>query len=240
MKTIDRNIIAHPLRVIAGRRGSHPHFFGCDREIRGLVPPGSSAPLHILYDLDLSDPALEYLSLDSSDRLLLVYPFRYNLADLAYRMRSSQEIEILTPFKYAAEDDWPYKNYPVSFDPVPVEVERLSYDTHKTLAFAYAVTSDLQFPERLVDRDRELLARLGVPFTQIGGVQNLPYGVPEVCCPNPKCEYHGKGRTMEVMATVRNSPVPGMTLWGENGGGVIIIYQMCVVCQSIYVCNVCD
>jgi hypothetical protein len=231
-------VIEHPLRVIADGKGPYKHTFGGDRVVRGLPSKDGKPLVHLLYDLDLSDPVLGFLEMDCV-RLPLLYPFSYDGADLAYRVKSEGEVELLAPLKGKPSPGWPYPNYPRVFKPVPVSLDPIPYEVHKTLAFAYEVTSDMEYAERLSPEDRKLLDKLGHPFTQIGGILNLPWGAPDVQCPNAACRYHTMG-AMDYLATVREAPIPGVSLWGEWGISVIIVYQICSECRSIYVSNTCD
>lgn len=45
---------------------------------------------------------------------------------------------------------------------------------------------------------------------------------------------------MDVIATVWNQPVPGLTLWGEDIDFVELVYEQCRTCGAVFVSNQCD
>src|SRR5690348_12514283 len=83
-------------RLAPGRVGAHTHWFGGEPSHKGAIPPGREHPVHLLYDLDLTDPALGLASrFPGVSRLPLYNALQYNCCDMVYRVVGDDAIEIL-------------------------------------------------------------------------------------------------------------------------------------------------
>jgi hypothetical protein len=49
-------------------------------------------------------------------------------------------------------------------------------------------------------------------------------GRPNSKCPNPKCSNHAVAGEMHIFALIQDKPAPGVSLWGEWGEGVDLIW----------------
>jgi hypothetical protein len=225
------DIRRNPNRVVGGRSG-FDHAFG--GHFASLVPGLGSVPLHLLFDLDLRDPCLAFLGLEGS-RLPLVFPLTVAGADIAYRVKPNGAVEILGARKLKPEDDWPYPNYPEYFERVPASVIPLSYEEHRAVVFQHALGPR----DSLREDDQRTLAEFSNPFTQLGGVQELPFGDPALYCPNPRCFWHKNLCGMAAVISIWNSPIPGISLWGDDAD-VVIVYSICTDCRAIYATSMCD
>lgn len=224
-------------KVAEGVDERYQHHFGGRNGLKGSVPPGCSLPLHLLYTFDTLDPAFP-LRVEGVRLLPLCFSFTYNGGACGYRVRSDNEIQVLYMETREIEREFPFNNYPSEFPLRKVRLEPLTYEQHKTLVFSIEAGK-----EALSAADRKLIFDdLKYPFTQLGGVQFMWQGIPQVHCPNPECEYSRYSCFMEVFAVVWDTPVDGVSLWSDNEykSDVQVIFQICPKCRSIHVCNRCD
>lgn len=228
-------------RVVSNVPSSFHHSFGGTPAYRGIKPRGNSRPLHLLYTFDTKDPLVP-VRVPRVRYLPLFYCFPYNAGAVGYQVVSNSEIKILYMETKQVEPDFPYENYPNEFPETPVSLTPISYEDHKTLVY-YLTLEDYNLQRKhLSEDDRAFLKQIGYPFTQLGGIQRMWQDVPDVPCPNRKCEYHKYNCFMQVFAVVWNNPVPNVYLWDddpESAWEVQTIFQMCPLCRSIYVCNRC-
>ncbi len=225
-------------RVVVGESSNFRHRFGGMPTYNGIVPPRNSQPLHLLYTFDTNDPLFP-VSIPGIRYLPLFYCFPYNAGDLGYRMISEDQIEILHLTPKRTEPNFPYPNYPDHFSETSVKLVPITYEEHKTLV--HYLTYEQHFLKSfLSETDRNFIKENAYPFTQLGGIQRMWQGIPEINCPNKRCENHKLGVSQEVFAVVWNQPVPDVFLWSEDSDDEIqIIFQICTNCQAISVCNRC-
>lgn len=230
-------------RVVPNAQGSFRHRFGGTPTHRGIRPRGSSQPLHLLYTFDTKDPLVP-VRVRGVRHLPLYYCFPYNAGAVGYQVVSDDEIKILYMETKQVEPNFPYENYPNEFPETAVSLVPISYEEHKTLVYYLACEDYNLRKDYLSQADKDLLKEMSYPFAQLGGIQRMWQDIPEVPCPNTKCEYHKYDCFMNVFAVVWNRPVPNVYLWDDHPDTrddleVQIIYQICRKCQSIYVCNRC-
>ena len=106
-------------RLVPGSAGAYAHWFGGAPAHRGVIPPGREQAVHLLYDLDLNDPALGLASrFPGVSRLPLFNALQYNCCDMVYRVVADDAIEIVgmgRPEKTKWDADFPFDNYPRAF-----------------------------------------------------------------------------------------------------------------------------
>ena len=204
--------VEHTVRVVPGEDSEYKHYFGGDPIHEGAKFRGAENPLHLVYCLNLADPALAAITkIPSVQWLPLYFGFQFDACQFGYLVQSDNRIDVYHDTQQFV-DDFPYENYPPVFPRTPVRMEPLGYEEKKILAFAHLLTEDCDFDlEQMSETDRDLLRSWGYPFTQIGGFQRLMQGPPSSPCPNPSCELHGQAGAMGVLATVWNHPIRG---WG--------------------------
>ena len=228
-------------RVVPNGSGSYHHRFGGTPVHRGIKPRGCSAPLHLLYTFDMKDPLVP-VRIPRVRYLPLYYSFVYNAGAVGYQVVSNSEINILYMETKTVEPDFPYPNYPDEFPETPVSLIPISYEEHKTLVYYLACEDENLTRTHVSEEDKAFLKETGYPFTQLGGIQRMWQGVPQVPCPNKKCECHKYDYYMDVFAVIWNNPVPKVYLWDDDPRSrweVQTIFQMCPQCRSIYACNRC-
>jgi len=217
-------------RACFGQSDEHGHMFGGSPRHGGSTPRKCKHPLHLVLDLSLADPLLP-LQADDITRLPLYFPFRYESAELAYRVLSDDEIQVMHLSSTTTHDDWPYEAYPECFSPTPLARAPLKYDEYKTIRFA-----DEYLHEGLSPDDTELLQRLDIGhMVRFGGRFSTWQGGSEDCR-NRKCEWIG----LEYITVVPNEPFDGISLWGEFGGSVQTIFKICPKCGTIHAFTECD
>lgn len=201
-------------RPIEKQNEVYQHTFGGELG-QPVIPPGGSAPCHLLYTIDTEDPLFP-VRIESIRLLPLIYCQQYNAAAMSYRVeKDGIKVDYVESLKW--RDNFPYEDYPKSFPRRSISLEPVDLDA-------------LQLAE-MADTDTEDFV------SRFGGWHWLCQGIPSVGCKNPTC---GKGN-MNVFGVIYNSPVEGVRLWDpdEDWSDVEIIYQICDRCSSIQVCNRC-
>ena len=228
-------------KLVRGSQGIYRHSFGGDFQYAGTVPKGCAMPLHALFRLDLSDPAVPF-TFDGPFRFLpFFFPFHYECSPVCYRVRSDAEIEILELEKRKYLPDFPYPAYPKSFDAVSVNSEPISYEEQRELAMAEFVFQNPWLnPPSVPSGELQRLRRLHYSYARIGLVHDLvqlPRGEP---CPNPACENHEVRFCLDTFATIPERPFPDLDLWQADGPTIQIVYEICKLCGCIRTYNTCD
>jgi hypothetical protein len=116
--------------LIPHTTGAYRHFFSGLPKMAEPDPFSVKAPAHLLYDIDLADPLIPSLPLRGVQRLLLVYPFRYEGAALNYQITPNGSIAgILRSKNDEPTKSWPYHGYPVSFPRISVSMQKIADGT---------------------------------------------------------------------------------------------------------------
>jgi hypothetical protein len=107
LSLFDHKKLVH-YRSTDGQPGAFDHSFGGDAASYGLKFVNANPPFHLIYRLDLNDPAVP-VRLDDTDFLQLIYGFHYATYEgtFVYRLRSAMEIEILAPTQLRYDADSP-------------------------------------------------------------------------------------------------------------------------------------
>ena len=64
-------------------------------------------------------------------------------------------------------------------------------------------------------------------------------GRPNMPCLNPDCSHFHSCRAQRLFCIVPSQPIPKTRIWGQGGPGVIIIFEICIACDTIHVTNQC-
>ncbi len=228
------DLIENPRKLVPAASSSssgYSHAFGGPLHVP--LPRYATVPFHLLYDLDLRDPALDFLEMEGIERLPFIFPLRYNGADVAYRVQPGGKVDFFGDARYKFLQDWPYTNYAEHFPRMPVEVQPFPYEEYRAMLFSNAAGWG-----NLRKDDTDLLEAMG-HYTQLGGALEKPFGDPVHFCPNPSCKYHGNAGGMAPIANIWGYPMPGVNIWGDDAD-VVIVYSMCMACKAIYAGNTCD
>jgi hypothetical protein len=228
-----RYLTGKPVKIEDGAC-EYVHRFGGNvlHEISGK--DSKNLKIHCLYMLDCSDPDLP-IKLKGRRLLPLYYPMFNNACDFSYEVISDKKIKVHL-VSDSFETDFPYEGYPIVLPERKVRLRSLSYEQEKTLVYYYTA-ENRDAVDALSVQDKGMIANLGYPFTQIGGIQKMTQGTPETKCTNSKCKCFDSPIGMVVFAVVWNTPIPDFSIWGEVGEYSQIIFQICNKCQTIHVCN---
>lgn len=187
-------------RSVEGTSGPFQHSFGGDPASFGLRFVNVDRPFHLIYRLDLSDPAIS-IQLEGADYLPLVYGFHYAAFNgtFIYRVLNNLEIEVVKPAELNYDPDFPYAGHPPSFSASPIALQQVAYDrtvaedalalqgvfgldglSASELARAVSIArsrySRTDFPDWTDDERVSILGH--APFIQ---------GKPSKSCDNPDC-----------------------------------------------------
>lgn len=236
-----------PHKLVADRRGEFDHWFGGSPTHRGVKPKKRNHPVHLLYDLDLRDPALGLASrYEGLSRLPVYNALQYNCCDLVYRVLADDAIEIVS---MRDEPEWnrnfPYDNYPAEYPRLPVTVEPVEPEVLALLAQAPVVRGERAY-YRASLQIRQRLEQLDYPFPQVGGTQFMWQDIPVWECRGRRCKFSKNYEGKEVLAVIWERPVPGLHLWTndpkdqDDVGSCQIILSRCTGCGTLHSCNRCD
>jgi hypothetical protein len=207
--------------------------------------------VHLLYDLDLRDPALGLAScFNHVTRLPLFNALQFNCCDMVYRAVADDAIEIVSmtnPDAAPWDADHPFRNYPATFPHHPVIAEPVESEVLSLIAKVI----DEDGSEKSAASDSKAtycrLKELGHPFPQIGGRQFMWQGIPDWDCCTIGCPYAQQSSDdgKEVFAVIWERPFPELHLWSDNPkwqdvGSIQIIFSRCTGCGVIHSCNRCD
>lgn len=213
------------------RPSPYQHSFGGEPRHKGIVPDDCVHPIHLLYTLDLSDPALE-LQIAGIRWLPLFYSFQYDVSPLYYRILSDDEIRIVHQRSTKWTADFPYPNYPTHFPFRDVTVSSFGL---MDKCFDYEGDQNTR-PELVDEHRRNEIATDDDDV--IAFAHHLPQGAAKQPCHNSDC----KDQLMRIFAVIRHNAVNGVSLWDQWGEeeGVVIVYAMCPTCHMIFVTNQCS
>ncbi len=241
-------------RVFRGVRGvASPfgHMFGGSAEYTGMTAYPQQPAVHVLFRLNLNDPAVG-IRLPNTQWLPLLCAIRYGACDLGYRVESDSRVRILHQKEQKPWDGFPYDAYPESLPAQKVALEETPYDpTNPKHALRYAGVFgyDALTPEQRADLARhvvevglfvpgimdsqtpeEFLEQNGWPFVQ---------GPPVDDCPDPSCPNYGRRSSLRPFAIFQEGEKSFRQLWGRSCDDLQIIYQICPKCCAIRTNNQC-
>lgn len=190
----------------SGHSDRYGHSFGSDLASKGIRIVNSEKPFHLLYHLNLADPAIG-LSIPHVHWLPLCYGFAYasKNADFIYRVLNDNEIKLIAPDSLDFDPDSPYPGYPTVFPESPLTFLKQPYDpgvAEDALGLA-AVFGVEQLPEGEMQRAIELVRQQGLleewtksgtfadwsPKDLLRSMYKEPFaqGAPLKNCENPSC-----------------------------------------------------
>jgi hypothetical protein len=224
-----------PCRLRLGPPG--PHRFGGPPAHRGITPPHTDTPLHVLLLLDLADAHCPIKSDGSVRHLPLYYPLKYGLGgpSVQYAILSEEEVCILYMSDPVPDaEDRQYVRVP-ELPASSAEIIPLRYEEARILAFASSYFQpNAEDRAVLDDLNREH------PVILIGGDSRLPVNAGDVICRNRECQFFGRRVWLDIIATIPPVPINGVTeFWYEyEGGDLEFIFGFCRYCRTIIAFNV--
>jgi hypothetical protein len=126
----DHQTLRH-YRDEVGASDEFGHTFGGDPADFGIRFVNVERPLHLIYRLNVADPAVAVAEeFPALKWLPLCYGFAYATYDgeMIYRVLSENEIELIAPADAPYDPHFPYANYPRSFPKSTTAFSRQPYD----------------------------------------------------------------------------------------------------------------
>lgn len=224
-----------PCRIRLG--GAGPHRFGGPPAHRGVTPPHTNTPLHLLLLLDLADPNCLVQSQNGVRYLPLYYPLKYGFGgpSVQYSVLSEEEIRILYMSDERPDpDDEQYVRVP-ELPSCSAEIVPLRYEEARILFFHRTYFQPSA-------EDSAILHELWRehPLIHVGGYTQPPVNAGDLFCRNPECEYFDRRVWVEIIASIPPVPVNGTDeFWYEyQGGDMEFFFALCVYCGTVMAFNV--
>lgn len=244
----------------------HHHTFGGESSHEGVIPPEGKKPVHLFYQIDLTDPrvGLRFPALGLT-RLPLYYALGNLGGPFLYRVVSDSRIEILSqpyPVPHRAEA---MQRYPKPFRRQIMYLGEHNYDpTNPGQVYEYAglfgigVLSAEQKAELRVNMDRWFAANLphrslleGYVVEEGDDYEDPPLeelvaeycpftqGMPRAICPNPDCKRSRSRKELPVLAYLEPEPRDPFYKRIAGGDSGQLIWSVCPECASLSVGNPC-
>lgn len=236
-------------------RSTYGHTFGGPHDRAGTAREDCNGILiHLLHRIDLTDPAVPF-AVPGIRWLPFYYCFDFRANDLGYRLISDEQLVAFFPTddpNVSTDESWPDDDYPLEFPQSNITIAAYAYDpTNLDDAYSWGGLfgiGKLSKRDQITAKTRvaELMGGLGlkVPMTENDFDEALssPFaqGKPNDPCLNPECSNRKKRGTLTTISLMPAEPVPGVHTFGQWGGGVQLIVQMCPKCYTIRVSNQCD
>lgn len=238
--------VSSAVYLVPGRDDRYSHRFGGMCRHKGTRPKGQKHNVHMLFDLDLSDPRLQINSYYSRlKRLPCLNALQFNCTDMVYRVESDRQIRIISLGESDSkwEADFPYQDYPLYFQQTELMAKSLG---KKDLWYCNGFREQA---EKVDDRGYVLWIRKHYYTPRVGGFYEMIQDVPEWDCQGKECLYAGEvsneGRV--VFLVLWEQPVPGVDIWNDapelksaQFQSTQIIFSLCRGCSAIHSCNRCD
>lgn len=253
-----RLIVFHgeTLRLFQGKRGRKSrfgHVFGGPADYTGLRAFKRQPAVHVLFRLNLDDPAIG-IALPGSRWLPLLCAIRYGACNLGYRVISDAKVDILHQEQSKAWHGFPYHGYPKQLPERPVRFEEVPYDPEnpRDVLFGWGVfgishltVKQYQKLKRHIRNDPHLQVVVSLDyatvddFLQEGVASPFVQGRPVDGCPDSSCPRHKRTQSMRTFAVFQEQASEVRNLWGPSCESLQIIYQICPKCSAIRVSNQC-
>lgn len=229
--------------------GGSPHSFGGRLLHPELSMANTGRRVHRLYCLDTRDPLLP-VSILKVQKLVLYYSFDPGIDEFGYRFLEDGSLEVYGRFddsRDTADGTSSDVSHPEAFDEVPVALKDLEIvptrmedvDNFSPYFGVRRLSPEIRaaFYERVKESYEAAMGEPLDPDEDFAPMEfgYLPQGRPLSSCPNPKCGH----TPMEIVAFVPAHPVPGVSLWGEHGSDVVIVFELCSQCSAIRATNQC-
>jgi hypothetical protein len=241
------------------------HWFGGNTEHEGAICPGCRNSLLLLANIDCTKlRTLEKAKLfQGIDRLPLFYCWRCEGAIISYSIIDSKHIKVLKHYGEKASSDYPYDNYPKSFDRQPISLIPIDYSLAKLLAIFQEVDrfwlsdEDLQLIKAGIAKLRHnKFGRADINRHQFGGLLRLIQPHDKLGCPNSYCKNHKlfidgfeQDSCMRELAVICNDPISGLPMvdsidpsgsQNDFNEFVQVVFYICDECLTITVRHQCD
>ncbi|MEX2168888.1 MAG: hypothetical protein WD851_06240 [Pirellulales bacterium] len=187
------------------------HAFGGGFTSSGLRIVNADFPIHLLYRLNLDDPAFD-IEIPGVKWLPLCYRFVPLTGDTLYRVVSDTEIELISPIDEEADPAFPYPGFPSTFPSRSIAFARQPYDptnAEDALSLLTVFGLDQLSPDemklaiKIAKETGELCDKHDVNLTdeehlKSGGNWPFLQGAPTTSCNNPLCSAEVEWITEEL------------------------------------------
>lgn len=204
------------------------HVFCGPHEVKLGSCPNCERQLLKLLSIDLRDRRMADLSSGDLARIDLMYCWTCALSQdvFCYRLKSSNEIDILKFKKGRTEPEFPYPNYPEFFPAKPIALEVIKAEDE----VIQAMINEGRLNEQEVISKRPELCR---PRNQIGGVPYLVQKNPGQSLICPACNTD-----MPFLASIVDDAENGLIFTGNDY--VQVLYCYCRDCRVVAAFQQCD
>ena len=226
-----------PFRLVPNAAGQHR--FGGVCSMDGITPAGTSVPVQLVIELDLTDEQVPVKCAANLTKLPLLYPFKYGCGgpEIQYDVVSDTEVKILyMSDPHPDDEDAQYLELDV-LPEVQLELLPLKYEEARILGFR---AQDGFFQPN--DEDQKILDRLDTDnLIKVGGRRDYVINAAASRCHNPDCTRNGEYTHLEYFAIVPAIAVDGDTeFWYEYEADVDFCFAFCHCCGTIIAFNVCS
>ncbi len=239
-------------RVFLGLRGTDSafgHTFGGSVDYAGLVAFPGQPPVHLLMRLNTADSAVA-VALPGLQWLPLLCAIRYGACQLAYRVTSDLSVKIIHQTESKAWKDFPYDDYPQRLAPMPLLLEKSSYDPGDpddvlfyAGVFGYDTLTTDQFTALARHVENNGLPddgygwESGEEYLQDGNCLPFAQGRPVEGCPDPGCANYCRASSLRTFAIFQENRAEARSLWGPDCGSLQIVYEICPLCLVVRTTN---
>jgi hypothetical protein len=247
-------------RIFFGTRGKKSpfgHAFGGAADYSGLAYSEDQPPVHLLFRLNMDDPAVG-VRVPGVQWLPLLCAIRYGACDLGYRVLSNDAVKILHHKETKPWDDFPYEGYPEKLPAKPLLLQPGDHDPDRpkdAYVLAGAFGSEILTPGQFARLTHFIVENeLYQDPDMIGGWWESPeqylrdpeafswpfvQGRPDQNCPDQTCPNHGQRGALRTIAVFEEDKSEARRLWGPHCENLQIIHQICPQCAAIRVSNQC-
>lgn len=237
--------------AVPGETRRHQHYFGGQATDFGFQYSGRAVPLHLICMFDTADPlwAIDW----KLKWFPLCYGFGFGGQATAYRVHETT-IEVLVPHKAEFDPDFPCSNYPTSYPAQKIVLRREAYDPNdpEDALMNSAFFGLNHVSERTLKQVAARLDEFGDwDDVDLAGQTREQYlrehpsempllqGIPDSRCVYDQCPAYQRAGAMQIIAVHMGDELEGTSLWGTVGEMILLIFQMCGTCRTMFVSNQC-
>lgn len=235
------------------------HSWGGEDVWEGLVPPGCKKPVHVFFDLDLSDARVGIKLPGKYNTFLpLCYALGNRGGPFQYRVVHTGKIELLSQPYPAKDRRWILQDYPEPFEQTPMALVPRKYDPTDVddVFFCGGILGIAALNKRQKAKLRQDFLQMyrdeykldliaedydgddSVTIDEIAsGYHPFTQQPPEYPCPYPECANHAAGTPLPVLAYLRPEHDDSYYKALAGGDSGQLIWQVCEKCGSVVVTN---
>lgn len=232
-----RRALPHGYRMRFSKRKRSRHWQGGTPLHQGAECVLCRKPLHLVWDIDLTDPIFptEFGRAFAPATRVPLYFCCHCPSPTLYRVTSNDKIKVFRPDVVTTSEENPFDDVPPHFQRRPISFEKIPdvVDALMTL------TDDIGF-DSLDGPSRRILSKYDSvgPPSQLGGIPLFLQGHQEEVCPNPRCvatdlkhpySFSDRWLLMKELAAVNEEDAQ----LREKSQYMQIAFHICWLCQAI-------